>query len=90
MYVFWYGVCIFYMCTKVINLVALQQLHPRCCFGKGCYKVWVSKCWRRSIRRERASFLAYAFWVHKNATPKNWLMRVKGKLYQILVLHLSI
>ena len=26
----------------------------------------------------RASFLAYAFWVHKNATPKNWLMRVKG------------
>ena len=53
MYVFWYGVCIFYMCTKVINLVALQQLHPRCCFGKGCYQVWVSKCWRRSIRRER-------------------------------------
>ena len=28
--------------------------------------------------RYRASFLAYAFWVHKNATPKNWLMRVKG------------
>ena len=47
-----------YMCTKVINLVALQQLHPRCCFGKGCYKVWVSKCWRRSIRREMY-FLAF-------------------------------
>ena len=77
MYVFWYGVCIFYMCTKVINLVALQQLHPyymctkvinlvalrqlhpRCCFGKGCYKVWVSKCWRRSIRRE-VNFLKQA------------------------------
>ena len=28
--------------------------------------------------RYRASFLAYAFWVHKNAMPKNWLMRVKG------------
>jgi len=23
-------------------------------------------------------FLAYAIWVHKNATPKNWLMQVKG------------
>ena len=22
-------------------------------------------------------FLAYAIWVHKNAMPKNWLMRVK-------------
>ena len=22
--------------------------------------------------------LAYAIWVHKNTTPKNWLMRVKG------------
>ena len=28
--------------------------------------------------RYGASFLAYAIWVHKNATPKNWLMRVKG------------
>ena len=28
--------------------------------------------------RYRASFLAYAFWMHKNATPKNWLMWVKG------------
>ena len=28
--------------------------------------------------RYRASFLVYAFWVHKNATPKNWLMQVKG------------
>ena len=28
--------------------------------------------------RYRASLLAYAFWVHKNAMPKNWLMRVKG------------
>ena len=27
--------------------------------------------------RYRASFLAYAFWVHKNGTLKNWLMRVK-------------
>ena len=30
--------------------------------------------------RYGASFFAYAIWVHKNATPKNWLiyMRVKG------------
>ena len=28
--------------------------------------------------RYGASFLAYAIWVHKNAMPKNWLMRVKG------------
>ena len=27
--------------------------------------------------RYRASFLAYAFCVHKNAMQKNWLMRVK-------------
>ena len=27
--------------------------------------------------RYGASFLAYAIWVHKNATPQNWLMRVK-------------
>ena len=25
----------------------------------------------------RASSLAYTIWVHKNAMPKNWLMRVK-------------
>ena len=37
--------------------------------------------------RYRASFLAYAFWVHKNAMPKNWLMRVKGlKVYFFLEL----
>ena len=23
-------------------------------------------------------FLAYVIWMHKNAMPKNWLMRVKG------------
>ena len=34
--------------------------------------------------RYGASFLAYAFWVHKNATPKNWLMRVKGLSIYIL------
>jgi len=32
--------------------------------------------------RYGASFLAYAIWVHKNATPKNWLMRVKGLIVQ--------
>ena len=43
-----------------------------------------------------ASFLAYAIWVHKSATLKNWLMRVKGpivhggkfsQLYALLVIH---
>ena len=31
----------------------------------------------------RASFLAYAFWVHKNATPKNWLMQVEGPTFDV-------
>ena len=25
--------------------------------------------------------MAYAFWVHKNAPPKNWLMRVRGLIF---------
>ena len=39
--------------------------------------------------RYRASFLAYAFWVHKNATPKNWLMRVKGLKVGVLRIRMS-
>ena len=29
--------------------------------------------------------MAYAFWVHKTATPKNWLMRVEGLISELLV-----
>ena len=37
--------------------------------------------------RYRASFLAYAFWVHKNATPKNWLMSAayQGKIIAFVI-----
>ena len=42
--------------------------------------------------RYRASFLAYAFWVPKNATPKNWLMQVKGLIvaHNLVVAHLNV
>ena len=39
--------------------------------------------------RYRASFLAYAFWVHKNVAPKNWLMWVKDRAEDILIKFLN-
>ena len=38
--------------------------------------------------RYRAMQLSYVIWVHKNAMPKNWLMKVKGLVVKDL-LHLQ-
>ena len=34
--------------------------------------------------------MAYAFWVHKNAMPKNWLMQVKGLKRKQIILKLGV